>query len=348
MLAVLLASLIASQPIIVRAHGTATIGADGTGSCAGSTTADLCRRAAVTAVGTTAVNIDLKVAVPSVTSIGTVVFLNGGGATAYTESAGASAATMITTLKADGFTVIQTACAAPTGGSATGCNVNPSGGGLKTAAGRIPTLIDAIDADSALHLSGTPICVVGQSGGGVLAAYGMVHYGMGSKVDLLITTGGPSMTREDYHCEGRTNTAWSAILDARQLSGTGGGAAGIPSFTDDAFGFNGAAGPCAWQTNRGNVPWRQDSIISDGADYRLPNTKWIFTFGASDTVTIVVPMARLLEDQIAAFNGGSTCASGSNTACAERTVAATPHAVASTANGTAQIRSDLLADCINR
>lgn len=348
--ALLLSSLLAGQPIVVRPHGTASIGTNGTGTCSGVTT-DACRLATVSAVGTTPVNVTLAISTPASTSIGTVVFLHGGGATAFPDhaaAAGATAATLMDTLaKTDNFTVIRAACGIPTGASATGCNINPSGGGLKTAAGRIATLIDAIEADSALHLSGTPICVVGQSGGGVLAGYAPTHYGS-TNIDLLITTGGPSMTREDYHCEGRTNAAWSAILDARQISGTGGGAAGFPDFTDAAFGYNSTRGPCAWQTNGGSVPWRQDSIISDGADYTLPHTKWIFTFGVNDTVTIVVPMARLLEDQIAAYTGGATCASGNNTKCSEHTVASTGHVVLATANGTAQVRTDLLADCINR
>jgi len=339
---------LSAQPIVVKAHGTATIGADGTGSCPGSVVEDACRRATVTAVGTTAIPIDLKISTPASTSIGTVILLNGGGATAYVETAGATAVTLVETLsKTDNFTVIQVACGTPTGATTGGCNVNPSGGGLKTAAGRIPTLIDAIEADSTLHLAGTPICVAGQSGGGLLAGYAPTHYGS-TNIDLLITSGGPAFTREDYHCEGRTNATWSAILDARQLSGTGGGATGIPDLTDNAFGFNGARGDCAFGSNRGVVPWRADSIISAGADYRLPHTKWIFAFGATDTTTIVVPMARLLQDEIAAYNGGATCASGDNSVCYEHTAAATPHQIYSTANGTALIRTDLLVDCVNR
>lgn len=340
-------ALLASQPIVLQTKGTASIGADGTGSCAGSTTADRCYRATVTAHAATVTTIDLKVAVPSGTSAGTVLLFNGGQASSFVESAGADATTLIGTLKSDGFTVVQVACRTPTGSSVAGCYVNPAGTGLKAAAGRIPTLIDAIDAHATLHPTG-PICGVGQSGGALGMSYGVVHYGGGDKLDLLITTGAPPITREDYHCEGRTNATWSAILDSRQLSGTGGGANGIPDITDDAFGWNGVRGNCYWQTNAGSVPWRADSLISAGADYRLPHTKWVFLFGATDTVTIVVPMARMLEDEIAAYNGGSTCASGSNTACSETTVAATPHNVFSTANGTAAIRSALLADCVSR
>jgi hypothetical protein len=159
---------------------------------------------------------------------------------------------------------------------------------------------------------------------------------------------GPAITREDYHCEHLTRPEWVTVMTSRQLSGTGGGATGIPDLTDNAFGFNGTRGDCAFGSNRGVVPWRADSIISAGADYRLPHTKWIFAFGATDTTTIVVPMARLLQDEIAAYNGGATCASGNNSVCYEHTAAATPHQIYSTANGTALIRTDLLVDCVNR
>ena len=339
-----------AQPVIVQPLGSATIGADGTGSCPGNVVEDRCRRATVTAAGVEAIPIDLKIQLPASTSIGTVVFLNGGGSTQPIEVHGAPAESMITTLaQTHHFTVIQASCGIPTGATQTGCNVSMAGTGMKKAAGgRVATLLEAIDQDAELHRPGTPICVVGQSGGGIWAAFAVLHYGMGRIVDLVITTGGPAFTRTDWHCEGRTNLEWSAILDARQLSGTGGGAAGIPDIVDNAFGWNGARGDCAHQSNRGAVPWRADSVISAGADYRLPSTKWIFLFGTSDTITIVVPMARVLEDLIAGHNGGASCASGNNATCLEQTVSGTTHFVPASTNGANQIVADLVAECVSR
>lgn len=340
-----------AQPIIVQPHGTYSVGADGSGSCTGSTTADRCYRATIGAVGVASTTVDLKVAVPSGASIGTVVFLLGGGSGGFMESSGADATTLVGTLKTDGFTVVQGSFRTPTGSTVTGINVAPPGSGVGLKAnggGRAATLIDAIDVHSTLHPAGTPLCLVGQSGGGMWWAYAMVHYGAGSQVDLIITTGGPAITREDYHCEHLTRPEWVAIMTSRQLSGNGNGSTGIPALSDDAWGYEGAHGPCYYATG-GVFPWRQDSILSDGADFRLPHTKWYFIFGATDFPDIVVPMARMLEDHIVAWSGSAeTCASSNNPVCIEQTAASTPHNVYSTSQGTAAIRTALLADCVNR
>lgn len=321
--------------------GSVSWGVDGGGSCAGGLTADHSYVATVTAVGPEAIGANVCVYEPASTSIGTVVLYAGGGACGSWAAQGATAQSMITTLQAANYRVIEARWRTQGGASTCGWNVNLAGTGLTAAAGRGATLhhgTNGIYSQTNLRRAGTPLCVVGQSGGGHLPIYDLTRYGGSSYLALAVAGGGPALGRIDYHCEARRSWAASAVCDARQVSGTGGACIGIPSFVDDAYGWNTAAGECAIGNAAGKRPWMLDSIDSPRALFTWPSTKVRFFFGGTDTQDVAVAYGRLVYDRALLENGASRVS--------ETVVASTPHAVASTSAGATAILDAITADCV--
>lgn len=343
MIALLLLAL--GQPAITPAPlavGSASIGADGSGSCAGTLTADRAIRATVTAPNAEAITADLCVYEPTGganASVGTVLLYAGGGACGSWAAQGATASAMISTLQALNYRMIEVRWRTQGGASTCGWNVNLAGTGVTAAAGRFATLhhgTGGIYSTSSLRRAGTPLCPVGQSGGGHGGIYDLTRYGGASYLALVVAGGGPALGRIDWHCEGRRNWAWSAFCDARQVSGTGGPCIGIPSFVDDAYGWNGGSGPCAFGANEG-LPWLEDSIDSPLALFQW-GTKVRFFVGGTDTMDVAVPLGRKVYDRALAENSAATIS--------ETVVASTPHAVASTAAGATAMVNAIVADCV--
>lgn len=345
LIALLLLTL--GQPAIAPAPlavGTTSLGADDSGSCAGTLTADRAIRATVTAPNTEAITADLCVYEPTGganASVGTVLLYSGGGACGSWAAQGATASAMIGALQAANYRAIEVRWRTQAGASTCGWNVNLAGTGVTAAAGRFATLhhgTGGIYSTSSLRRAGTPLCPVGQSGGGHGGIYDLTRYGGASYLALVVAGGGPALGRIDWHCEGRRNWSWSAVCDTRQVSGTGGPCVGIPSFVDDAYGRNTASGACAFGANSGALPWHEDSIVSPSASWVYASTKVRFFFGGTDTMDVAVPLGRLVYDQMLAHNGASRVS--------ETVVASTPHVVASTSAGATAILSAITTDCV--
>lgn len=343
MLAAILLTVALAQPIQVLTPGTGVVGAEASGTCPGTLTPDHCYAIALTGILAANQTAHAAVFVPSGTSLGTVVLMNGGGATVPVDVNGASSQTMVTDLVASGRVVVELYFGIPTGGTQPGWQSNPTkwangGGGMMRAAGRGVGAFTAIRDNSTMHPTG-PMCVAAQSGSGVLVAYAVTHFRLGSLFKAIVTGGGPAMVHEEQNCYGRELPSYAPICDTRQLTGTGAGCNGIPSFVDDAWGWDGASGECARQSDGDGVPWHNDSVVSPGADYRLPaGVTWRFIFGATDHPDVAVVQARVFQDQLGYYNGG--------TPWTEVQAAATPHNIYTTTAGAQQVVTYMESDCL--
>jgi hypothetical protein len=138
----------------------------------------------------------LKITTPTGASIGTVIFITGGGGVYYYDTNFTYGTSVIDGVVASGFTAVQIAFNNPVAGWTTGPAADGNG----------PISLACLPATAMqwvynnVLISGTPLCATGNSGGSIAIAYALSQYGLGSILTLAEPTSGPELSRMDYGC----------------------------------------------------------------------------------------------------------------------------------------------------
>jgi hypothetical protein len=141
-------------------------------------------------------DVTAKVTTPSGTSVGTIIFMTGGGGNSFYDAEFSQGSAVISTVVAAGFTAVQLKFDNKVAGWATGPAAD--GNGTISLACLPATAIQWVDDDE-LTL-GTPLCATGNSGGADALAYGLAQYGLGSILSMIEPTSGPELARLDEGC----------------------------------------------------------------------------------------------------------------------------------------------------
>ncbi len=209
-------------------------------------------------------DVTVKVTTPAGKSLGTVIFITGGGGLDYYDTIFIYGTNIIDDLVASGFTAAQVVFDNPVAGWLTG----PAGDGNG------PISLACLPATamewvhSAVLTSGTPLCATGNSGGSFAVAYSLSQYGLGSILTLAEATSGPEASRLDYGCAPKGQYSACAVCGY----GTQDESYGLTpaeEFIDPAYTgvVNGQpTGPCSEGVDgsKANAAlFHQDSILSD-------------------------------------------------------------------------------------
>jgi|GEM_PF-2915829 len=231
---------------------------------------------------------------------GTLVFGLGGGGRGFYENSQEPgdptlhAALMLDRLNVAGFRVIQRAWLdRPSGEPGGWINGSTS---LERSSCRYATLLTWIHSRPQLHdPTSQAFCAVGQSGGASEIGYALSTFGLDSRLDLAVLTGGPPHGRIDGGCdpsavawENACNQSLETLGICPQLgpdqhncffqSGT------IERSVDAAFDLNQPPDdmPCA---NADTATLNANSVLSPIADVDHPNTNVVFLDGEDDCGT---------------------------------------------------------------
>jgi hypothetical protein len=283
--------------------------------------------------GVADLDVALRVAEPTSTPLGTVMFGTGGGGTSFYEG-DAEALAIMNELSALGWRVVQRAWSGADGWVA-------SSAGMAASACRYATL--ATYVHDTFHTDPTTgFCITGNSGGAAEIAYALARYGRGDVVDLAVPTGGPPMGRLDHGCLDDSDAAWIAECDALVASDVttcSGGPANGPDcdFSNNARDLIDAAyapaTPCDDADESARATLLADSVASPDAALDYPNTRVHFLFG-DDDCTEAVPLGLAYASLV--------------TSDSEIEFVSAPHAVFSTSAGAAAIRDVILGECTPR
>lgn len=233
----------------------------------------------------------VKVTQPTGRSLGTVIFITGGGGIYYYDTYFTYGTSLINTLVSAGYTAAQIAFDNPTAGWLTG-PASDGNGPISLAC------LPATAMDWVYHnvlTSGTPLCATGNSAGSVAIAYALAQYGLSSILTLAEATSGPEFSRMDYGCSRPGKYTACAIC------GTGSqnesyGLTNAENFVDPAYTgtVSGKAnGPCSEDINGSTTNANQlhhDSLLSDKFPPVLSYTTQIrAAFGGLDTSGGAIP-----------------------------------------------------------
>lgn len=276
----------------------------------------------------------VKVTTPSGQSIGTVVFMTGGGGIKYYDSYFTYGTTIINSVVGAGFTAAQIVFDNPVNGWLTGPAQDHNG----------PISLACLPATAmewvynAVLTAGTPLCATGNSGGGGAIAYVLSQYGLDSILTLAEPTSGPEESRLDYGC------APGGQFSACAVCGTGTqdeayGLSNDEAVVDPAYtGLKDSQpnGPCsqdAQGSTRNATQLQHDSILSDIYPPQLSfATQVRVLFGGLDTAGGAIPQA---------LNWVSLVTSSVTVVC----LPAVGHAMPDYAAGATQIENDLVSNC---
>jgi hypothetical protein len=206
----------------------------------------------------------VKVTAPSGQSLGTVIFITGGGGSLYYDSYFTYGAQVIDSVVDAGFTAVQIVFDNPVAGWLTG----PAGDGNG------PISLACLPATAMewvyynARTSDTPLCATGSSGGSAALAYALSQYGVGRFLTFAEPTSGPEFSRLDYGCSPPNQTSACAVCGSGTLSDS----YGLPNaeaYVDPAY--TGVAsgqpnGPCSkgiLSSQTYAALFHHDSILSD-------------------------------------------------------------------------------------
>jgi len=202
----------------------------------------------------------LSEALPTLTAKGTIVFMNGGGGTAFFNSG------FPNTYLADGFRVVQLAW--------TSDWEDAGGVGLKSASCRNATVFRYLfyTVQGADRKSG--FCAQGTSGGGAAIAYSLAQYQLSDFFDYVVIGAGPGVARLDYGCDRSLYTGPPLNL--------------CPQLTNAPYAFTSGVKVNTWEnttTCSAKQPlqsdidkWAADALVTPGANFTYPKTamSWFF------------------------------------------------------------------------
>jgi len=306
---------------IVRALGTVT--SNGTTTCpSGSPTTATCTSVTVSCTGLPDLNATLVVALPTGTTIGTVI-LHAGGPGVTLLNAGFPTAYLN-----DGFRTVQVVWASDW--------VAANGAGAKSAACRVASIFQYVF--NTVHLADRTkgFCGQGSSGGGAAFTYAIAHYAMDAYFDHLVIASGPGLSRMDYGCDGSLYQGpplnlCSSLTEAPYIYAT-----------RSAQMFNNweATTTCesASPTQSDITHWMADSIVTSGGNYTYPTTSMSWFTCTTQPVNESTGQGKFLIDQILAQGASPTvsCYSG---VCTGEAVWNDPTAFNDTVN-------DMLTKCV--
>jgi len=237
----------------------------------------------------------LKESVPSGASIGTVIFIIGGGGTSFYDTHFTYGASLINNVVQAGFTAVQLEFDNHLAGWLSGPALDGNGP-LSLAC--LPATAIQWTHDNLLT-TGTPLCATGNSGGSAAIAYALSQYGLGSILSLVEETSGPEFSRLDHGCAPRTQHIMACAT-----------CGGKPMLTE-SYGLSNAANflDPAWDGDRDTTPdsgdlcsqgimgstssaalFHHDSILSDTSPATLSfPTDVRIVFGALDTLDSAIP-----------------------------------------------------------
>jgi hypothetical protein len=279
-------------------------------------------------------DVTVKVTAPVGQSLGTIIFMTGGGGIYYYDTYFTYGTKLINDVVSAGYTAAQIVFDNSVAGWLTG----PAGDGNG------PISLACLPATAmewvyhTILTSGTPLCATGNSGGSAAIAYALSQYGLGTILTLAEATSGPEFSRLDYGCSPRTRFSACALCG----SGT----------QYDSFGLNNAeeyldpaytgvvnrqpTGPCSEDVNgsQKNVgQLHHDSILSDNYPPQLSfPTQVRVLFGGADKSGGAIPEG---------LNWASFVTSPATIVC----VPSAGHDMANDLSGASQIESDLVSYC---
>jgi hypothetical protein len=276
----------------------------------------------------------VKVTAPAGSSLGTVLFITGGGGIYYYDSYFTYGTAIIDSVVNSGFTAAQIVFDNPVAGWLTG----PAGDGNG------PISLACLPATAmqwvhdTLQTAGTPLCATGNSGGSFAIAYALSQYGLGPILTLAEATSGPEFSRIDYGCSTPGEISACAVCG----SGTQNDSYGLTNaeaFVDPAYtGVNNGqpTGPCSKDilgSNHYATQLHQDSILSDTYPPLLSfSTQLRVVFGGLDTQGGAIPE-------------GLTWASFITSPITVVCVPTAGHEMGNYSAGAAQIENDLMTYC---
>jgi hypothetical protein len=268
---------------------------DALGTAAGSSIActgkgiagGTCYSVALTCPNAASVTANVKVLIPSVTPLGTVVMTAGGGDASYYEYAPGYGSYIVTNVVTAGYTVAETQFPSSTNGWLEG----PATDGPRSLACLYSTLVEWIYTN--IHESNTtaPYCATGESGGAAAISYSLAHYGLASIINLAELDSGPPFGRIDYGCLCNGQSPKSPC-GTRNMSCFGANST-AQRLTQAAYGNT----DCTARTSTDATLWDHDSVSSPDASYSYPHTDVRFLFGGLDTSSSV-PQGLLFANQI--------------------------------------------------
>ena len=238
-----------------------------------------CRQLEVACAGLDPLVVQLRVTEPDsgVPLRGTVMVGSGGdGGGFYSSQAGA--AELFESLAALGFRLVDRAWPQPSGWMT-------AEGGLRLEACRYATLVTWV-RDS-MHTQGA-FCVTGNSGGSGELAYALTSWGRSDLIDLAVPTGGPPLSRMDYHCG--ADSTWLS-----QCPGN------VPDDSLDCTPgclippSHPACRQCSGTPTAEQLRW--DGVLNPDAVLHYPRTKVHVILGRQDCSS-AVPMAMLFYNAI--------------------------------------------------
>ncbi len=276
----------------------------------------------------------VKVTTPAGQSLGTVVFITGGGGVYYYDTYFTYGTMLINDVVSAGYTAAQLVFDNPVAGWLTG----PAGDGNG------PISLACLPATAmqwvyhSVLTSGTPLCSTGNSGGSAAIAYALSQYGLDSILTLAETTSGPEFSRLDYGCSPKTRYSACALCG----SGTQYDSYGLPNaeeYIDPAYTgvVNGEpTGPCSEDVEGSEQNASQlhhDSILSDTYPPQLSFlTQLRVLFGGEDKSGGAIPEG---------LDWASFITSSATVVC----VPSAGHEMANYLAGAEQIESDLVSYC---
>jgi len=276
----------------------------------------------------------VKVTAPAGQSLGTIIFITGGGGNAYYDTSFTYGTSLIDAVVTAGFTAAQIAFDNPVAGWLTGPALDGNG---PISLACLPATAMQWVYDNVLSL-GTPLCATGNSGGSFAIAYALSQYGLDSILTFAEETSGPEFSRLDYGCSPSTRYSACAICGSGSQYESY-GLTNAEDFVDPAY--TGVVdglpkGPCSKDIDGSThyaAQLHHDSILSDTYPPELSfSTQIRAVFGGLDTSGGAVPEG---------LDWVSFIASPVALIC----VPTAGHELADDQNGANQIQTDLIAYC---
>jgi hypothetical protein len=281
-------------------------------------------------------DVTAKVTTPSGTSVGTIIFITGGGGNSFYDTDFAQGSAVINTVVGAGFTAVQLKFDNTLAGWLSGPAAD--GNGPLTLACLPATAIQWVDDDE-LAL-GTPLCATGNSGGAIALAYGLAQYGLSSILSMIEPTSGPEMSRLDLACSPNPAPMACATCGSGMLP-LGIGLSNAEDFVDPAYTGAISNPPDSADVCSENMKGVENNAALLEKDGILSNiykpllnysTDVHFVFGGTDNAGGDIPQSILWA---------SVIASRSAIVC----LPSAGHRMADSAAGATQIENDLTAYC---
>lgn len=276
----------------------------------------------------------LKITTPTGSSVGTAIFITGGGGVFYYDRYFTYGTMVIDDVVARGFTAVQIVFDNPVAGWLTG--PASDGNGPISLACLPATAMEWVHTN--VQSSGTPLCATGNSGGSFALAYALSQYGLGPILTMVEATSGPELSRMDYGCAPKGRFSACAVCGTGAQDETY-GLTNAEQYIDPAYtGVKNMqpVGPCSQDVNGSTqyaLQLHHDSILSDIYAPQLSFSSGIrVLFGGLDTSGGAIPEG---------LDWVSFITSPATVVC----VPMSGHEMANYLAGATQIESDLITYC---